>query len=181
MNEHGLAIGMAAVPEGNMQADPSKETIGSLGVIREILDHARDVDEAVTIIKKYNIDFEGGPPLHYLIADAKGKSALVEFYRGEMNVIKNEQPWLFATNFLLSSVKDPRDGGCWRYDRINDRMNEKQGLLDANTAMELLTEVAQDNTQWSVIYQMALGEVSIAMGRDYSEIHTFNVSDFWNP
>jgi hypothetical protein len=181
MNEHGLAIGMAAVDPGNMQADPSRETIGSLGVMREILDHARDVDEALSIIKKYNIDFEGGPPLHYLIADANGKSVLVEFYRGDMHVIKNEQPWHFATNFLLSSVQDPRDGGCWRYDRINDRMNEKQGLLDATSAMDLLSEVAQENTQWSVVYQMGLGEVNIAMGRDYSEVHTFNVSDFWNP
>ncbi len=79
MNEHGLAIGMAAVPDGDMQADPARETRGSLGIIREMLDHARDAEEAVDILMKYNIDFEGGPPLHYLMADAKGKSVLVEF------------------------------------------------------------------------------------------------------
>src|SRR5215211_4612502 len=65
MNEHGLVIGMAAVPSGNMQVDPARKTIGSLGIMREILDHARDVDEAVSIIENYNIDFEGGPPIHY--------------------------------------------------------------------------------------------------------------------
>jgi len=181
MNEHGLAIGMAAVDPGGMRADPSKETMGSLGIMREILDHARDVDEAVDIINQYNIDFEGGPPIHYLLADAKRKSVLVEFYRGEMHVIENEMPWHFATNFLISSVLDPRDGNCWRYDMISDRMNEMQGMLDARFAMELLADVAQDITQWSVVYQMAHGEVSIAMGRDYSEIHTFKISDFWNP
>lgn len=180
MNEHGLAIGMAAVDPGGMQADLSKETIGSLGIIREMLDHARNVDEAVDLIRRYNIDF-GGPPLHYLIADANRKSVLVEFYRGEMHVIENEKPWHFATNFLLSSVLNPRDGNCWRYDTISHRMNETQGMLDARSAMELLADVAQDNTQWSVVYQMALGEVSITMDRDYSEIHTFYVSDFWNP
>ena len=110
MNEHGLVIGMAAVPPGDMQSDPAKETIGSLGIMREILDHARDVDKAVAIIKNYNIDFEGGPPIHYLIADAKGRSVLVEFYRGELNIIENEQPWHSATNFLHSSVEDPKDG-----------------------------------------------------------------------
>ncbi len=181
MNDHGLAIGMAAVPDGNMQADPSRETIGSLGIMREILDHARDVDEAVGILKIYNIDFEGGPPLHYLIADAKGKAVLVEFQRGEMNLIWNEGPWHFATNFLRSSVQDPRDGYCWRYNRMDARLEEKQGLLDAISAMQLLADVAQENTQWSVVYQMALDEVSIAMGGDYSEIHTFDVSDFWSP
>jgi hypothetical protein len=177
MNEHGLAIGMAAVDPGDMQADPSRKTIGSLGIIREILDHARDVDEAVNIIKTYNIDFEGGPPVHYLIADAKGKAVLVEFYQGEMHVFENEQPWHSATNFLRSSVEDP-EGQCWRYDRLDARLNEEQGLLDASAAMDLLAEVSQDMTQWSVVYQMARGEVSVAMGRDYANVQTFQVSDY---
>jgi hypothetical protein len=180
MNEHGLVIAMAAVPPGNMQADPSKKTIYSLGIIRQILDHARDVDEAVEIITGYNIDFTGGPPLHYLIADARGKSVLVEFYRGEMHILKNEQPWHLATNFLRSSVEDPQDGHCWRYDQLNDRLNEKQGLLDSKAAMELLAEVAQDRTQWSVVYQMARGEVSVAMGQDYANVHTFQISDYFD-
>jgi hypothetical protein len=34
MNEHGLAIGMAAVPESKMPYDPDKETVDLLGVIR---------------------------------------------------------------------------------------------------------------------------------------------------
>jgi hypothetical protein len=180
MNEHGLAIGMAAVPPGDMQADPSKERIDSIGIIREILDHARDVDEAVDLIRDYNIDFRGGPPVHYLIADAKGKAILVEFYRGEMHIFENEQPWHSATNFLRSSVEDPK-GNCWRYDRINARLNEEQGLLESESAMELLAEVAQDSTQWSVVYQMARGEVSVAMGKDYANVHTFRVSDYLEP
>lgn len=181
MNEHGLAIGMAAVDPGNMPVDPSKETISSLDIIREILDHARNVNEAIAILQDYNIDFEGGPPLHYLIADTKGKSVLVEFYQGEMHVIENDRPWHSATNFLRSSVEDPGDGNCWRYDRINDRLNETQGLLDSNAAMELLGDVAQDGTQWSVVYQMGRGEVSVALGRDYTNVHTFRTSDFFAP
>jgi penicillin V acylase-like amidase (Ntn superfamily) len=61
-----------------MQPDANKETIGSLGVIRQMLDHARTADEAVNIMKSYNIDFDGGPFIHYLIADATGKSILGE-------------------------------------------------------------------------------------------------------
>jgi hypothetical protein len=180
MNEHGLAIGMAAVSPGDMQADPTKETIGSLGIMREILDHARDVDEAIDIFKNYNIDFEGGPPIHYLMADAKGKSVLVEFYLGELHIIENEGPWHRATNFLRSSVDDPQDGNCWRYNKINARLIEDQGMLDSKSAMGLLAEVAQENTQWSVVYQMAGGEVSIAMGRDYTQVQTFQISDYVN-
>jgi hypothetical protein len=181
MNAHGLAISMAIVPQGgDIQADPSKERITSLGIIREVLDHARDVDEAVDIIRDYNI-IESGQPLHYLIADARGKAVLVEFYQGEMHVIENERPWHSATNFLRTSVGDPK-GNCWRYDTINARFSEKQGMLDASSAMELLSDVAQDGTQyptqWSVVYQMARGEVNVVMGRDYADVHTFRISDY---
>jgi hypothetical protein len=178
MNDQGLAIGMAAVDPGNMQSDPSRQTIGSLGILREILDHAREVDEALDLIKKYNIDFVGGPPLHYLIADASKRAVLVEFYQGEIHVFENEQPWHSATNFLRSSVKDPK-GNCWRYDRINDRLNETRGSLDSRSAMELLSQVAQDSTQWSVVYQMKRGAVSVAMGKDYANVRTFRVSDYF--
>jgi len=173
MNEHGLAIGMAAVPPGDMQLDSSKNTIGSLAIMREILDYARDVQEAVKIIKNYNILFDGGPPIHYLIADASGQAVLVEYYQSNMHVITNDRPWLSATNFLVSSVEDPSDGNCWRYNRINARLNTQQGLLDSDSAMELLAAVAQENTQWSVVYQMARREVSVAMGRDYGKVQTF--------
>ncbi len=74
MNEAGLAVGMAAVPDGGVRPDPDKETIGSLMVIREMLDHARNVDEAVAILEAYNIETRGGPPLHYLIADRSGRA-----------------------------------------------------------------------------------------------------------
>jgi choloylglycine hydrolase len=131
----------------------------------------------VDIIRSYNIDFTGGPPVHYLISDAKRKAVLVEFYRGEMHIFENKQPWHSATNFLRSSVEDPR-GNCWRYDRINTRLNDAKGLLDSNSAMELLGEVAQDSTQWSVVYQMAQLEVSVAMDKDYANVHTFRMSDY---
>jgi choloylglycine hydrolase len=71
MNEHGLAIGMAAVPAEDMPYDPQKKTIGQLEVIREILDHAGTVDEAIDIIDSFNIDM-GSVPIHYMIASVSG-------------------------------------------------------------------------------------------------------------
>ena len=52
MNERGLVVGMAAVPDGNMPPDPGKETIDSLQVIRRMLDQASTVDEAVAIMQQ---------------------------------------------------------------------------------------------------------------------------------
>jgi hypothetical protein len=175
MNEYGLAIGMAAVPPGNVQPDPSKETIGSLGIIRQMLDHARTVNEAVDIMENYNIDFTGGPAIHYLIADGTGNSVLVEYYNGEMQILENDEPWHLATNFLRSSVDDPAEGGCWRYNKISAQLAEVNGQIDAQGAMQLLAGVAQNNTQWSVMYQMSSGTINVAMGQEYQDVHRFQL------
>jgi hypothetical protein len=175
MNEAGLTIGMAAVPPGNVPPDPNKETIGSLGIIRRMLDSARTVDEAVDIMQSYNVDFNGGPPIHYLIADATGRSVLVEYYNGEMYVLENEEPWHLATNFLRSSVDDPADGGYWRYDKIVAKLTETNGQLDGQAAMHLLADVAQKNTQWSILYEMSSGRINVAMGRQYQDVHQYQL------
>jgi hypothetical protein len=176
MNERGLVVGMAAVPPGDMRPDPDKETIGSLMVIRAMLDRAMGVDEAVAILRNYNVDMRGGPPIHYLIADASGRSALVEFYQGEMVVIRNKTPWHLATNFLRAAAGDSAEGQCWRYDRISQRLSDAQGRISPQDAMGLLADVAQEGTQWSIVYQMRTGDITVAMGQGYDDVHAFNLS-----
>jgi hypothetical protein len=175
MNEQGLVVGMAAVPPGDMLLDPSKEVIDSLGVIREILDHASTTEEAVAILAKYNIDMGGGPPLHYLIADKDGRGVLVEFYQGEMKVITSETPWHSATNFLKSAYDESAEGVCWRHDELGRRLEDSGGKLSAGEAMDLLQSVSQANTQWSIVYDMNDGDVTVTMGRDYDIHHTFEL------
>jgi choloylglycine hydrolase len=173
MNESGLTVGMAAVPAGNMLIDPEKDTIGSLRVIREMLDYANQVDEALEILRRYNIDMGGGPPLHYLIADKFGDSVLVEFYRGEMVVIPNETPWHQATNFLRASAGDSTDGICWRHDAISERLEQQRGQVTVEGALDLLEAVSQIGTQWSVVYEVDRHQVNVVMGRRYDHVHTF--------
>ena len=175
MNEKGLAIGMAAVPAEDTPYDPQKETIGELGVIREILDHAATVDEAIEILGDYNIDMEE-VPIHYFIASVSGDSAVVEFYRGGMVVFRNEASWQAATNFLLASTNGYEQGQCWRYDLINQRLKELDGRVSSEDAINLLEDVSQDNTQWSIVYHMTSGSLNIVMGQDYTGmVHTFQL------
>jgi hypothetical protein len=177
MNAAGLAVGMAAVPDGGVRPDPDKQTIGSLLVIREMLDHAGDVDEAVTILETYNIETRGGPPLHYLIADRTGRAVLVEFYQGQMAVQPNENPWHQATNFIRASAGEEASGLCWRYDNLAVRLQETDGRLSPAGAMDLLESVAQPNTQWSVVYEMSTGEVSVVMGQQYEQVYIFELTE----
>jgi hypothetical protein len=175
MNEKGVAVGMAAVPPGEMQPDPRKKTVDQVMIMREILDHAATVDEAIELLGSYNIDM-GSVPIHYLIASVSGNSALVEFYRGEMKVFRNETSWQQATNFLVSSVGDNVDGQCWRYDLIGQRLNAAGGKLAVQEALTLLADVSQENTQWSVVYNLTRGEIRIVMARQYNgEIHSLRL------
>jgi hypothetical protein len=174
MNEHGLVVGMAAVPGSEMPNDPGKETINSLAIIREVLDHARDVDEAVAIMAEYNIDWDGGPALHYLVADASGRAVLVEFSRGEMVVLPNEGPYHLATNHLRNTATG--NGGCRRYDTLDERLAETDGRLAPQDAIDLLGDVAQGSTQWSIVYGISTGDVRVAMGLDYDSVRAFHLN-----
>ena len=176
MNEHGLVVGMAAVPGSKMPYDLDKETIDSLMVIRKMLDHAHNVDEAVATLQNYNIRWGGGPPLHYLIADSSGRSVLVEFYEGELVMIPNETPWHLATNHLRVIADETGHSGCWRYDKIHQRLTETGGQLTTQDAIDLLAEVSQGVTQWSIVYGMSTGDVNVTMGRQYDNLHTFHLS-----
>jgi hypothetical protein len=119
---------------------------------------------------------EGDVPIHYLIADSSGRSLLVEFYQGEMVVIPNETPWHQATNFLRASVGESAEGQCWRYDEISQRLTEAEGQLTVQDAVDLLADVSQGNTQWSVVYRMSSGDVNVTMGQKYDNMHTFHLS-----
>lgn len=176
MNEFGLAVGMAALPDeyvDDTSYDTGRATIGSIGIIRQVLDHARNVDEAVEIFEQYNLSFRGGPPIHYLLADRDGTAVLIEFYKGEMVVLPNESPWHVATNHMRCIAEG--DGGCWRYRILLGRLTELSGQLDKTSAMKLLSEVKQENTQWSTVYDMTTGDIHVAMHSSYKNYYSFHL------
>jgi hypothetical protein len=174
LNSAGLAVGMAAVPPGKVPDDPKKETVGSLGAIRVMLDKAATVGEALDLLLSYNIDFEGGPPVNYLIADALGESLLVEYYERDVHTIPSQTSWHQATNFLVAAVDSTSDQ-CHRYDAISAVLEARAGNLDLEAALSLLRDVAQATTQWSVVYDVQSGNIRVAMGRDFSRIREFEL------
>lgn len=179
MNEKGLAVGMMAV-DGQAPRDPQKTTIDSLEAIRLLLDYASDVPEAVAMLQQYNINFGDGPPVHYLIADATGNAAAVEYVRGDVRVIRNEQAWQVSTNFLLSEVNPQgAQSPCWRYNITWQALEHTGGLVEPDEAMRFLQQASQggsQGTRWSVTYDMTSGHVRIAMGRHYEQVHKFQLA-----
>ncbi|KAB2343037.1 carcinine hydrolase/isopenicillin-N N-acyltransferase family protein [Actinomadura rudentiformis] len=172
VNQHGLAVGMAAVDSAKAPKVPGGPVVGSARIQRLALDQARTVDEAVAVFRRYNVNFaEGEPPLHYLLADARGKAAAIEFVDGEMKVIPSTGDWHDMVNFVLSTADERQRQADDRYRTIADRMRRTGGRLDPAGAMDLLSKVAQRHTRWSAVYELRHGEMSLALGRDYRRIH----------
>lgn len=173
MNEHGLTIGMAAVDELRSEVLPGRPAIGSVSVMRQVLDHARTVDEAIEVFGKYNIDFDGGPGLHYIVAEASGKSAVVEFVGGQLRVIPAEDRWQVMENFYLSEESDR--SGYHRYSTAAARLAGAGGALTPGESMALLGTVAQRHTQWSAVYDPGDLSVRLATGKRYERVHEFEL------
>ena len=171
MNEHGVAIAQNAVPRRNTPKDPNRPTLLNSQIARLVLDHAKDVDEALDLIRQYNIDF-ADTAVHFHVADASGKSAVVEYVNGGISVIRDGKPWQVSTNFLFSETIRP---DCWRYDKAASSLGDSQGSKSADEAMSLLQSTSLDNTMWSVTYNLTTGEICLAMGKDYEQIHTFDL------
>lgn len=178
MNERGVAVGILAVPDTPGLRDPAKPTLGSLEVVRLILDYAGNLDEALELIQSVNIDFSGGPWLHYMISDRQS-SAVVEILRDRISIIRNQEPWQAATNFLLTGLDESRGGAiCRRYRLASDRLAASQGVIEPDQAMEILAQTSQESTVWSVVYHLDSGQILVAVGRDYQEPHTFTIKPF---
>lgn len=164
MNEQGLAIGMMALSAADGPNDPHKQTVGSLMIIRLMLDHAKDVKEAIAIFKYFNIDFQGGPPLHYFITEPSGKSVVVEFVNNTLSVLPNTQSWQVATNFILTGLSTANSrASCWRYDRVWETLEMEATLASPSKALSLLEDVSQPNTIWSVVYNTSSLDFLVVM------------------
>ncbi|MGD9347830.1 MAG: linear amide C-N hydrolase, partial [Candidatus Aminicenantes bacterium] len=176
MNEQGLAIGMMALSSADGPNDPQKKTVGSLMIIRLMLDHAKDVDEAIAIIESFNIDFQGGPPLHYFITDRSGKSVVVEFVNRGMSVLPNTRSWHVATNFIITGLSpESSRASCWRYRKVSETLEKEGRVHSPSHALSLLKDVSQENTIWSVVYDTCSLSGLAVMGKKYDRMHEFDL------
>lgn len=174
MNEHGLTVGMAAVEDAKVPKDPSKPTVGSLQIIRLMLDRTKTVDEALALFKKYNVDAVGGPMIHYLVADASGDSALIELKDGKTNILLGERNWQSATNFYLTGEQQPLQQ-CPRFNKIHRMMKDNKGGLTVDQSFKLLKNIAQQSTRWSVVYDLTNRSAQVSMSRNFGKRYPFTI------
>lgn len=188
INEKGLSVGIYMSYQGPSKEDyptdqnTDKDDITSTILLRLMLDKAKTVEEAIEIAKSYDMHDSAGSSFHYMVADASGNSAILEYIgksdktdtdgsKRELNVIYNDKnknkKGQVVTNFIVSKNyydNDDTKFGLDRYELINKELTNKNFILDdENHATDILAKVGRRNwdnkdkntiTTHSVIYNM---------------------------
>lgn len=181
MNEKGVCIALLAVPEVQMTADPDKITLNTTTAIRLVLDKAASTDEAVELLKKYNIYFSGDITCHFLIADAAGKSIIVEYYDGGLQVVESDTDYQIASNFVAYNGLNIGEGYT-EFDRYNavEEVLRNHHVVTLEECENLLNAIGvydgeTDKLQWSVVYNLTDKTGRIWPHRDISEAWDFTI------
>jgi hypothetical protein len=168
INEYGVVISGQNVA-GEWVHNPNKISLTALEIRRLVLDYARDLKEAVALIRQYNnLSCEGNK---LLLSDAYGNSAIIEYFNGMVNVIRNQEPWQVSTNFLAKyELPDSVLDRCWRYRNVYLALQSYNGLITNPIAMDILSSV-YNYTQRSAVYNQTTGKVILCVGGKYGQIH----------
>lgn len=165
MNEKGLTIAVLQIHAKPTNQNTGKTDLITTVLIRAVLDKAANVEEALELFRRYDLHDPLGCCYHYMLCDAEGNSALVEYVNNEMRVLRPDAPeydeWMadfeernsqFAVNFFLSTDGDRHDmdggdeehPGGNRAQRIADRLKAGKGVMTEPEAMALLENIRLD-------------------------------------
>lgn len=187
MNEKGLAIGVLVIEDGKVHQNTGKVPITTTSAIRMVLDKAATVDEAIELLKNYDMNSSGETGYHFQIADATGNTAVIEYINNEMHVLTKEEGHTAATNFVLYNGMNSGYGQD-RYEKIKAKQEETNGIMSEDEAMDLLLSVPAQgmrevedgegipsDTQWSCVYNLDDLTLQICTTRDKSRTYNYSL------
>lgn len=180
MNEAGLAVSVNMIQDSAaIGQDTDKPDITTTTAIRLLLDKAGSVDEALELLKQYDLHGSMGMMIHFAIADSTGRSVAVEYVDNQM--IVTETPVL--TNFYLAEGEKQDIGtrqSHERYDILMNRIEEtpRMGMEDVRDALD---NVSKDNfgefesTEWSIVMNLSAGEARYYHRENYNLNYIFRL------
>ena len=122
MNEKGLVIAdLMAGDDEETHQKTDKPDLTTTTAIRLLLDRAANVDEAIELLKQYDMNSSIGAAHHFAIADKSGKSVVVEYVNGEMLVAETN---VVTNHYLADSPKKGvgDEDSHLRFDLMNQRI-----------------------------------------------------------
>jgi len=190
VNEKGLAIAVLEIKTKPTKQKTGKKPITTVTAIRAVLDKCKNVDEAIELLKKYDMRDLIFANYHYQIADAEGNSVIIEYVNNEMKVIRqtHKDENLKLTNYFLTEGGDNRkEMGRDRYKRIDDTLCECGHHISEEDAMKLLESCKlcyhhqylphMVVTVWSNVYNCAKKTMKICSGMNYDDMYEFSLDE----
>src|SRR6185503_2829789 len=190
MNENGLVVELMWLDDTKYPANDSRPAVGVLQWIQYQLDNCLTIDEVIASDKKIRISPTGTTPLHYLIADANGNAATIEFLNGKMVVHKGNDLSLpvLTNNIYDESVRSFKNSASYGNNSL-ERFNEACKMITAlnagsstrpviDYAFDILDEVSQGSyTKWSIVYDLTNKTIQFKTNR-FRQIKTISFSAF---
>lgn len=179
INEAGVGVGILQLDIDELHQDNGKPDLLIFAAIRGILDKCATVDEAIDLLAEYDMHSFLSRSYHLFITDKTGKSVIVEWTDEETFIVEDAA----CTNDVMSNNKfyDP-EWSCRRYDTIKSRLSEKNGILTADEAMTVTSDVSKDSTgfstEWSCVYNLDEFTFDICLDRNYDTKYSFSREDF---
>ena len=194
MNDQGLFAAVADVPVPGTTVS-HKWPADLKDFIEGLLSSCATVEEAVTWCQKQPTPRLGGwvsswslgnskhpffqrntfvTPQHVLVADRRGNSVVFEWVRGQLKVIRKTGRYQLMTNFLLSA---PELGSypCARF-TTDSRILDDSPKPSLETCEAVLKTTAAGNTKYSLVCDLAGGEVQVYLRRQFEQPKTFRLA-----
>ena len=152
MNEAGLVVELMWLEGTEYPQRDTRPELGNLEWIQFQLDTATTVKDVIANANKVRIA-NSRAPLHYLVADASGDVATIEFLAGKLVVHRGDSLPVaaLANDTYQESLARMRRGATDRFARVAKRLSEAKTVSDA---FAILDNVRQPSTQWAIVYDL---------------------------
>lgn len=186
MNEKGVSIAVLTLDSEPVHQDTGKPAISTTLAIRLVLDRAGTTEEAVELLRNYDMFASSGRDYHFYITDAYGDSRVIEYDIDGQPRELIDTPSEAVTNFFIrykdEVLPNQKNGiyghGKERYDAVLDVFKTEKGNYTSETVWNALKSAAQEpnsesvtsNTQWSISYNNTDLSCDIAIRRQWNDI-----------
>lgn len=188
INEAGLSIAVLLQTNAKpVHQDTGKPGMTTTMTVRFVLDKAATVKEAIEIMRRYDMRGMTSANFHFLIVDAHGDRAVVEYVNNEMRVIRSKGYGLPVTNFFLSKdvVEAVRDGED-RIKILQAALNKGKGVVSEKTAWKMLEDIKavndfdentgiNFNTAYSMIFNNTKRSMDVCINADFAKVYSYTV------
>jgi predicted choloylglycine hydrolase len=174
INEHGLMVAISGLKEKPVGNPEGKKKIFITYLIRKLLDHTKTVAEAVRLADQF-VPFDLDQDVlngHLFIADAFGQSVVLEYVDNQWQKITSEESWqVLSTKPVYNVPEIQRRNDCWRYNTMGEALEIVNGRVNLHSGMQILQDVHQIGTTWSVIYMLSTREIYFTVYQDWDEVY----------